>query len=44
MIPIMEEINAQWENEIGLNEVSEEFNKTFTRLTFKSVELNKNKK
>ena len=44
MIPIIEEINAQWENEIGLNEVSQVFNKTFTRLTFKSVELNKNKK
>lgn len=41
IIPIIEKINAQWENEIGLNDVSDEFNKTFTRLTFKSVELNK---
>ncbi len=43
IISIIEEINAQWENEIGLNDVSDEFNNIFTKLTFKSVDLNKNK-
>ena len=40
-IHVVEKINSKWEKIMGLDNVSDEFYEEFTKLTFKSVELNK---
>lgn len=40
LIPILEGINNEWEEKMGLNNLNDEFFKTFIDLAFKSVELN----
>lgn len=40
LIPILEGINNEWEEKMGLNDLDDEFFKTFIDLAFKSVELN----
>ncbi len=40
IIPIIEKINEQWENEIDLKNLPKEFYEIFKKITFKSVELN----
>ena len=40
LIPVLEEINSEWEEKMGLNELDDQFFKTFIELAFKSVELN----
>ena len=40
LIPILEGINNEWEEKMGLNNLDDEFFKTFIDLAFKSVELN----
>ena len=40
LIPIIDQINTEWEEKMGLDELPGEFYDIFTRLTFKSVELN----
>ena len=40
LIPILEEINSEWEEKMGLDKLDDEFFKTFIDLAFKSAELN----
>ena len=40
LIPVLEEINSEWEEKMGLDNLDDEFFKTFIELAFKSVELN----
>lgn len=40
LIPILEGINNEWEEKMGLNNLNDEFFKTFIGLAFRSVELN----
>ena len=40
LIPVLEEINNEWEEKMGLDNLDDEFFKTFIELAFKSVELN----
>ena len=40
LIPILEKINNEWEDKMGLNELDDDFFKTFLDLAFKSAELN----
>ena len=40
LIPILEDINSQWEEKMGLDNLDDEFFKTFIELAFKSAELN----
>lgn len=40
LIPILEEINNEWEEKMGLDKLDDEFFKTFIELAFKSAELN----
>ena len=40
LIPILEGINNEWEEKMGLNDLDDEFFNTFIDLAFKSVELN----
>lgn len=40
LIPILEGINNEWEEKMGLNNLNDEFFKTFIDLAFRSVELN----
>lgn len=40
LIPILEKINNEWEEKMGLNELDDDFFKTFLDLAFKSAELN----
>lgn len=40
MIPVLESINSDWENEMGLDRLDPEFMKTFNELTLKSIDLN----
>ena len=40
LIPILEEINNEWEEKMGLDKLDDEFFKTFIDLAFKSAELN----
>lgn len=40
LIPILEEINNEWEKKMGLDKLDDEFFKTFIDLAFKSAELN----
>ena len=42
LIPILEGINKEWEEKMGLNELDDQFFKTFIELAFRSVELNEN--
>ena len=42
LIPVLEEINSEWEEKMGLDNLDDEFFKTFIELAFKSVELNDN--
>lgn len=39
-IPVLYEINRKWETDMGLDELSPEFMKTFNELTLKSIDLN----
>ena len=40
LIPILQEINDEWEKKMGLDNLDEEFFKTFIDLTFRSADLN----
>lgn len=40
LIPILEGINNEWEEKMGLNNLDDEFFNTFIDLAFRSVELN----
>ena len=40
LIPILEEINNEWEKKMGLDKLDDDFFKTFIDLAFKSTELN----
>ncbi|MCI5737096.1 MAG: MarR family transcriptional regulator [Methanobrevibacter ruminantium] len=40
LIPILEEINNEWEKKMGLDKLDDDFFKTFIDLAFKSAELN----
>ncbi len=40
LIPILEEINNEWEEKMGLDNLDDEFFNTFIDLAFKSAELN----
>lgn len=40
LIPILEEINNEWEKKMGLDKLDDDFFKTFLDLAFKSAELN----
>ena len=40
LIPILEEINSEWEEKMGLDKLDDEFFKTCIDLAFKSAELN----
>lgn len=40
MIPIIQEINNDWESKMGLNELDKEFMETLKDLTSKAIELN----
>ena len=40
LIPILEEINNEWEEKMGLDKLDDDFFKTFIDLAFKSAELN----
>ena len=40
LIPILEEINNEWEEKMGLDTLDDDFFKTFIDLAFKSAELN----
>ena len=40
LIPILEDINNEWEEKMGLDKLDDEFFKTFIDLAFKSAELN----
>ena len=40
LIPILEDINNEWEEKMGLDKLDDEFFKTFIELAFKSAELN----
>ncbi len=40
LIPILEEINKEWEEKMGLDKLDDAFFKTFIDLAFKSAELN----
>lgn len=40
LIPILEEINNEWEEKMGLDKLDDDFFKTFIELAFKSAELN----
>ena len=40
LIPILEDINKEWEEKMGLDELDNEFFKTFIDLAFKSAKLN----
>lgn len=40
LIPILERINEEWEEKMGLDKLDDEFFKTFIDLAFKSAELN----
>ena len=39
-IPVLYEINKDWETRMGLNDLDPEFMKTFSELTLKSIDLN----
>lgn len=39
-IPLLFEINDNWESEMGLNDISEDFMSIFNQLTLRSIELN----
>lgn len=39
-IPILFEINDNWQSEMGLDDISEEFRSIFNKLTLRSIELN----
>ncbi len=41
MIPIIQRINENWENKIGLNKLDKEFMEIFKDLTSKAIELNR---
>lgn len=43
LIPIINDINEDWEKRMGLDELSPEFIKTFKDLAFRSAELNDKK-
>ena len=40
LVPILEGINKEWEEKMGLDKLDDEFFKTFIDLSLKSVELN----
>lgn len=40
LIPVIEEINNKWEEKMSLDDLDDEFFKTFIDLAFKSTELN----
>ena len=40
LIPILEDINNEWEEKMGLDKLDDKFFKTFIDLAFKSAELN----
>ena len=40
LIPILEDINNEWEEKMGLDKLDDDFFKTFIDLAFKSAELN----
>ena len=42
LIPILEDINKEWEEKMGLDKLDIEFFKTFIDLALKSAELNDN--
>ena len=39
-IPVIYEINNEWEEKMGLNDLNPEFMETFNKLTLKSIDLN----
>ena len=39
-IPVMYEINGEWESKMGLNDLDPEFMEVFNDLTLKSIDLN----
>ena len=41
IIPVIEKINLDWETEMGFDNLTSEFFKTFQKLSVKSAELNK---
>ena len=43
LLPIIDEINQEWESRMGLDNLSDEFLETFQQLAFKSAELNDKK-
>ncbi len=43
LLPIIDEINQDWESRMGLDSLSDEFLETFKQLAFKSAELNDKK-
>ena len=43
LIPIINDINQDWEKKMGFDELSPEFLETFKELTFKSADLNDKK-
>ena len=40
IIPILQEMNAEWESKMGLDSLSPEFMSELSELTFKSIEIN----
>ena len=40
LIPILQEMNAEWESKMGLDSLSPEFMSELSELTFKSIEIN----
>ncbi len=40
LIPVMKEINENWERELGLDELDPEFLETFKKLTLRAIEMN----
>lgn len=43
LIPVMVDINAKWEKELGLTEIDPSFLETFKKLTLKAIDVNKEK-
>lgn len=41
LIPLLDEINSDWESKMGFDELSDEFIETFRKLSAKSAQLNK---
>lgn len=41
LIPVLDEINSDWESKMGFDELSDEFIETFRKLSAKSAQLNK---